>query len=104
MGWASEGGFVLSAAVLIYAYLLYPLLLRFFPPSRVSAATVEKAHDWPSVSVIVAAYNEAAGIRARVRNFLEGRYPGWSELIVVSDGSTDTTADQVREMVSERVH
>lgn len=104
MEWAIDGGFILSAAVLIYAYLLYPLLLEFFSPSRVSAAPLEKAHDWPSVSVIVAAYNEAAGIRARVRNFLEGRYPGWSELIVVSDGSTDTTADQVREMVSERVH
>ncbi len=46
----------------------------------------------PSVSVIVPAYNEAAGIGATVRSLADSRYGGELEIIVVDDGSTDDTA------------
>jgi cellulose synthase/poly-beta-1,6-N-acetylglucosamine synthase-like glycosyltransferase/peptidoglycan/xylan/chitin deacetylase (PgdA/CDA1 family) len=44
---------------------------------------------WP-VTVIVPAYNEAAGIEATVRSVLASHHP--VEVIVVDDGSTDRTA------------
>ncbi|WP_062351464.1 bifunctional polysaccharide deacetylase/glycosyltransferase family 2 protein [Herbidospora yilanensis] len=47
----------------------------------------------PPVTVIVPAYNEAAGIRATVRSLVETGYPGEVEILVVDDGSTDGTAD-----------
>nr|WP_083977744.1 bifunctional polysaccharide deacetylase/glycosyltransferase family 2 protein [Herbidospora sakaeratensis] len=47
----------------------------------------------PPVSVIVPAYNEAAGIEATVRSLVATGYPGEVEIIVVDDGSTDGTAD-----------
>ncbi|WP_020578374.1 bifunctional polysaccharide deacetylase/glycosyltransferase family 2 protein [Actinopolymorpha alba] len=46
----------------------------------------------PPVSVVVPAYNEAAGIAATVRSLVHTRYPGEVEVIVVDDGSTDNTA------------
>ena len=51
---------------------------------RVQAADIE-----PSVSVVVAAHNEADVIERRVRNLLELDYPGPLEVVVASDASTD---------------
>jgi hypothetical protein len=45
----------------------------------------------PDVSVIIPAYNEAAGIAACVRSMAESAYRRL-EIIVVDDGSTDETA------------
>jgi cellulose synthase/poly-beta-1,6-N-acetylglucosamine synthase-like glycosyltransferase len=47
------------------------------------------------VSVVVPAYNEARTIRVSVETLLESSQPGL-EVIVVDDGSTDGTADQVQ--------
>ena len=44
------------------------------------------------VSIIVPAYNEAAGIAATVLSLCASRYPDEREVIVVNDGSTDDTA------------
>jgi len=46
----------------------------------------------PDVSVVIPAYNEAAGIAATVRSMAASRYRGRLEIIVVDDGSTDDTA------------
>ncbi len=42
------------------------------------------------VSVVIPAFNEEAGIAAVVRGVIE--QPGWREVLVVDDGSTDRTA------------
>lgn len=52
----------------------------------------------PDVSVIIPAYNEAAGIAATVRSMFESAYAGRLEIIVVDDGSTDGTAAIAREL------
>ena len=46
----------------------------------------------PDVTVIIPAYNEEAGIAATVQTMAESRYGGRLEIIVVDDGSTDSTA------------
>jgi cellulose synthase/poly-beta-1,6-N-acetylglucosamine synthase-like glycosyltransferase/peptidoglycan/xylan/chitin deacetylase (PgdA/CDA1 family) len=46
----------------------------------------------PDVTIVIPAYNEAAGIAATVRSMAESRYRGRLEVIVVDDGSTDDTA------------
>ena len=47
---------------------------------------------FPDVSVVIPAYNEAAGIAATMRSMATSRYRGRIEIIVVDDGSTDGTA------------
>jgi cellulose synthase/poly-beta-1,6-N-acetylglucosamine synthase-like glycosyltransferase/peptidoglycan/xylan/chitin deacetylase (PgdA/CDA1 family) len=50
----------------------------------------------PGVSVVIPAYNEAAGIAAAVRSMTASSYPGPVEVVVVDDGSSDGTAGIVR--------
>jgi len=58
----------------------------------------------PSVSVLIAAYNEADGIAAKVRNALAQDYPtDRLEVVVVDDGSDDDTAARVRAIVDDRL-
>src|SRR4051812_34730245 len=86
--------FWISAAIVLYVYAGYPALLALWAraadrqPRRASFAQGR----WPSLSVIIAARNEAARLAARVENLIEQRYPGPLEIIVVSDGSTDDPA------------
>lgn len=57
----------------------------------------------PSVSVIVPAYNEEAGIEQAVRSLAGSDYPDL-EVIVVDDGSNDRTAPIVEGLGLPRVH
>ena len=89
--------FWLLAAVVAYAYLAYPLLLALL--TSLSRRPVNRGAVSGSVSVVIAAYNEEATVGRRVREFLDAfqRMGLTGELIVVSDGSTDRTAQAARE-------
>ena len=52
----------------------------------------------PDVSVVIPAYNEAAGIAATIRSMVTSRYRGRIEVIVVDDGSSDGTAAIARRL------
>jgi cellulose synthase/poly-beta-1,6-N-acetylglucosamine synthase-like glycosyltransferase len=52
----------------------------------------------PDVSVVIPAYNEAAGIAATIRSMVATRYRGRIEVIVVDDGSSDDTAAIARSL------
>jgi cellulose synthase/poly-beta-1,6-N-acetylglucosamine synthase-like glycosyltransferase/peptidoglycan/xylan/chitin deacetylase (PgdA/CDA1 family)/spore germination protein YaaH len=54
----------------------------------------------PPLSIVIAAYNEAKVIQSTIESVLNTAYEGEIELIVVDDGSTDTTADIVRRMAA----
>ncbi len=82
-----------SAFVIAYVYVGYPALLAAW--TRLASRPVNKAGfaagSWPSISIVLAARNEAARLPGRVANLLDLPYEGRREIIVVSDGSTDQT-------------
>lgn len=86
--------FWISALIVGYVYVGYPCLLAAWAriADRRPRRAAVQGGAWPSISIVIAARNEAPRLAARVANLLEQEYPGRSEIIVVSDGSTDSPA------------
>jgi len=93
--------FWISAGFAVYVYLGYPLFLW-------ALQAVFRPSPWPqsveaSVSLLVAAYNEAAVIGDKIRNSLTIDYPADKlEVVIASDGSTDATAEIVRSFAASQ--
>jgi len=93
-----------AAFLVIYPYLIYPALLVcanrlcavFKKANNLQKPEQEGSFAFPTVSIIVAAYNESAVISKKIENSLALKYPKTLEVIVISDGSTDDTADKVQ--------
>jgi len=62
---------------------------------------VPTREHYPAVTVLVAAYNEAASIEDTVRSLMRQAYPGELHVTVINDGSVDQTADIVRTLLPE---
>ncbi len=93
----------ITAVLLAYAWLLYPLALALPWPARRADPREERAAaepDWKAVhaTVLIAAHNEAACIRGRLLNLLELRFPGRLEIHVGVDGAADATASLARDV------
>jgi cellulose synthase/poly-beta-1,6-N-acetylglucosamine synthase-like glycosyltransferase len=87
-----------SIAAIAYTHLGYPALLWVLTRLRSERGTGNgERGELPSVSLIIAARDEAEVIAAKVRNALALDYPrDRLEVIVCSDGSTDGTAEAAR--------
>ncbi len=102
---AARALFWASLSLLIYTYAIYPLLtlLRGKLAPRPLQAD-DSQPDWPAVSLIIAAYNEADVIQQKLANAAALSYPADKlEIIVASDGSDDGTNDMVAAFPDPRV-
>jgi cellulose synthase/poly-beta-1,6-N-acetylglucosamine synthase-like glycosyltransferase len=94
--------FWLSVAMIFYSYIgfFFLLILTGWLRNR----KVRKAEITPSVSLIIAAYNEEKSIHKKIENSLEIKYPSdLLEIIITSDGSNDHTEEIVKEYTSKNV-
>ena len=83
--------FWIAAAVICYAYLGYPLWL--WCRSRWSPRPVHRGAVEPDVTAVIVVRNEEAVIAEKIENLLALDYPPEKlEIVVISDGSTDSTA------------
>ena len=83
--------FWLSLAGILYTYAGYPIAMWLVARLR--------PHPWifapitPSVSVVLAVHNGAALLPRKIQHLLQLDYGNVKEIIIVSDGSTDGTAE-----------
>jgi cellulose synthase/poly-beta-1,6-N-acetylglucosamine synthase-like glycosyltransferase len=85
-----EAVFWIAAGVAFYVYVGFPLVLVFL--RRFASRSVERRPTEPTVSLLVAAYNEADVIEAKIRNALALRYPPEKlEIAIACDGPKDGT-------------
>jgi cellulose synthase/poly-beta-1,6-N-acetylglucosamine synthase-like glycosyltransferase len=97
MAW-EQRAFLLSAALLVYTWIVYPSLLWFlqkiYTPRVVQGNLVDKL----CVSIIVPVHNEEKRIATKLQDCLNLNYPhDLLEILVVSDDSTDGTEQIVME-------
>lgn len=98
----AEVVFWTAALLMAYAYLGYPLLLAVIAACRPRRAP--EPGYCPRLTVLIAAYNEAANIVRKLKETLALTYPPeLLEILVVSDGSTDGTDDLVKSVDDPRV-
>ena len=99
-----EIGFWLSVGLVVYAYAGYPICLLALHPFLRANPTLRGAAHQPSVSVIMAAYNEERTIREKLENCLALDYPqDRLQILVGSDGSEDATNAIVEEFADRGV-
>jgi cellulose synthase/poly-beta-1,6-N-acetylglucosamine synthase-like glycosyltransferase len=95
--------FWLCVAAMVHTYVTYPLSLRFFR-RRYAVPPVMPDAAWPTVSILIPAYNEERVIGAKIENCLALDYePAKVEILVGSDGSTDRTDEIVKSFGDPRV-
>lgn len=96
------GPIFISALVITLASFLLLLVLRHFVLiwfSYLHARELSQddyGENYPFISIIVPAYNEAEVIQASLASLLELRYP-YYEIIAVDDGSSDGTYEKMKE-------
>lgn len=94
--------FGVSVGLILYTYLGYPALLaliahRWQRPLQLGSQT-------PSVTLLIAAYNEEATIAQKLENSLTLDYPAdCLQILVAADGSTDRTVHIVTDYASQGV-
>lgn len=92
--------------MILYPYAFYPSLLWFISlfkkqPRKRQFLTIS---EWPSVTMLISAYNEEAVIEEKILNSLSLDYPkDLLEVIVISDGSTDRTDALVKKYEDKQI-
>ena len=91
--------------LLLYAYVGYPIVLAILGAGRRAIPNVVADPDeWPSITVVIPAYNAEASIARTIDHLLAADYPAAKrQLLVVSDASTDRTDEIVRSYAGRNV-
>lgn len=98
--------FWLSLSAILYTYVGYPALIWLF--ARLWPRPAKSGPIHPSVSIVLAVHNGVGLLRDKIQHLLDLDYPNIQEIIVVSDGSTDGTAELLATIdhprVKSRIH
>lgn len=99
---AIEVALWVGIALVFYAYAGYGAAIWLV--SRVMSRPVRRSDDLPSVTLLIAAFNEEEVIASKLQNSFALDYPAeLLEIVVVADGSSDGTCDAVRRFADRGV-
>ncbi|PWH11785.1 MAG: glycosyltransferase family 2 protein [Anaerolineae bacterium] len=94
--------FWFAVLFILYVYFGYPLLVALL--ARFRPAQPPALKELPSVTLLIAAYNEEKVIASKLENSLALDYPRQKlQILVAADGSSDRTPDIVRQFEAQGV-
>lgn len=92
--------YYLSAFIIFWAMVGYPLLLKFLRKIYKERKLVKDFSQTPTVTIMVVAHNEEKVIGSKLNNIINVDYPmDKLEFVVTSDNSTDETNTIVRDFI-----
>ncbi len=92
--------FWISTFTILYSFAGYGILITLLNKwkKKKSTNTAFSEEDWPEVTLLIAAYNEAEIIRQKIANCEKIDYPkDRLKVLFVTDGSTDQTNDIIKQ-------
>lgn len=96
--------FWVSLALVFYTYVGYPLILVAIVALWRPRPTKQDESFLPTVSLVIAAYNEERVLQEKLENSLALDYPKERlEIVVASDGSTDATSAIARSYANQGI-
>jgi len=93
--------FWLSIFGILYTYAGYPIAVWIF--ARLRPRPWKAGPVTPSVSIVLAVHDGAAMLPRKIEHLLNLDYPGIKEIVIVSDGSTDGTAEMLAHLHDPRI-
>ncbi len=100
IGWPLAIFFISFIAIIpgfMNAFVLISLLVDKRPP-------ILRGQHYPPITILIAAYNEAADITTTLKSIFQEDYPNTVHVIVISDGSQDDTAAIVLALMRNHPH
>ncbi len=93
----------ISVIGILHSYLFFPMLLKWKARGKsLGGETYTEKSSLPSVSIIIAAYNEEAVIEEKVNSIYKNDYPADKiEVLIGSDNSSDNTNDICRRLAEK---
>ncbi len=101
--WIALCLFWLSVVVILYSYLVFPVIIHVLSSGRRIKNDFYKSDDnnLPSVSLLIAAFNEEEVIEQKIKTIFSTGYPVEKlEVLIGSDNSTDRTNEIVSKLTS----
>jgi cellulose synthase/poly-beta-1,6-N-acetylglucosamine synthase-like glycosyltransferase len=94
--------FYISAFIIVWAMVGYPLSLKIIEKIYKSRRLLKDYAHQPTVTVMVVAHNEEKVILEKLNNIIELDYPKEKiEFLISSDNSTDRTNEIVKDFIAE---
>jgi len=96
--------FIISLFCLLHTYILFPLILDILSNKKVANHIIytEQANDLPTVSILLAVYNEEKVIEAKILSTFKTLYPlNKVEFLIGSDASTDATNEIINRFAGQ---
>ena len=94
--------FWLAVLFIIYTYFGYFIIIALL--AKAVKPPIYSPIEFPTVTLLIPAYNEELVIRRKIQNCLELDYPKEKlQILVAADGSDDSTPDIVRDYLGNRV-
>ena len=89
--------------LIIYSYFIFPMTVILFGKNKeLNSNTYNKIDEMPSVSILIAAYNEQSTIKEKVMSIINSNFPTDKiEIIIGSDSSTDNTNEIIKKLEEE---
>ena len=101
IGWTLIASPVVIGA---YAFVVYPAMVWAWSRLRPPFVLPPEPDVWPTVTILIVAYNEQARLRPTIQKALATDYPADRiDVLVVSDASSDGTDDLVKNFGDPRV-